>query len=135
VVGTRNAVDSPSFRLRLPCEPASVPQARAQVRKWCQELAIPDRLLADVLLAVGEAAANAVRHSGAAELETRGWTSETSLIVCVSDHGRGLPDHTPDTGYGLAVIHALTESVEFEDARPGTRVTMRFTGTVPREAS
>ena len=125
-VDTPNASESASFRRRLRCEPASVPHVRARVREWCHELGIPDDLLPDVLLAVTEAAANAVRHSGAADFEIRGWTSEASLIVCVSDHGRGRGEPSPETGYGLDIIRALSESAEFEDAQPGTRVTMRW---------
>jgi anti-sigma regulatory factor (Ser/Thr protein kinase) len=75
---------------------------------------------------VSEAAANAVRQAGAAEFEIHGRMSEGSLIVCVSDQGRGLREHAPDAGYGLLIIRKLTESVEFEDTQPGTRVTMRW---------
>jgi anti-sigma regulatory factor (Ser/Thr protein kinase) len=47
------------------------------------------------------------------------------VIVCVSDQGRGSSEPTPDTGYGIVIIRALTDSVDFEDTQPGTRVTMR----------
>jgi hypothetical protein len=62
----RTAAETPEFRLHLPCETASVPQARARVRAWCNELRIAGELNAAIQLAVTEAATNAVQHSGCA---------------------------------------------------------------------
>ncbi len=90
---------------------------------------MPADLIANVGLAVTEAAANAVRHSGCDDFEVRGWASDAILTVCVWDQGRGLDDPDPGAGLGIRIIRALAESVDFEDTHPGTRVTMRFSGT------
>lgn len=90
---------------------------------------MPADLIANVGLAVTEAAANAVRHSGCEEFEVRGWTTDAILTVSVWDHGRGLDDPNAGAGLGIRIIHALADSVVFEDTHPGTRVTMRFPGT------
>jgi serine/threonine-protein kinase RsbW len=114
-----------------------VPQGRAQVRAWCRNLGLPDEIVADIQLAVTEAAANAVRHSGCDEFEIRGWTSGGRLIVSVWDQGDGLRNPDPGAGLGIRIIRALAESVGFESMQPGTRVTMRFpvtrTGGRPSE--
>jgi serine/threonine-protein kinase RsbW len=106
-----------------------VPQGRAQVRAWCRHLGLRDEIIADIQLAVTEAAANAVRHSGCGEFEIRGWTSPGRLVVSVWDRGHGLSDPDPGAGLGIRIIRALAESVDFEATQPGTRVTMRFAVT------
>jgi serine/threonine-protein kinase RsbW len=119
-----------SFHVRLPCEAASVPQAREQVREWCHEARIRGDVVADVQLAVTEAVTNAVRHSACVDFEIQGWITRTTLIVSVWDHGRGRGDPEAGAGLGTRIIRALADSVDIEDAQPGTRVTMRF----PRHA-
>jgi two-component sensor histidine kinase len=89
---------------------------------------MPADLIVNVGLAVTEAAANAVRHSGCDDFEVRGWTTGASLIVCVWDQGRGRAHPDPGGGLGIRIVRALAESVDFEDTHPGTRVTMRFSG-------
>ena len=123
---TRAAAESADFRLRLPCEPASVPEVRARVREWCHKLALHDGLIADVQLALTEAATNAVRHSGCADFETQGWASNATVTVCVLDQGPGRDDPNPGGGMGTNLIRMLADSAEFQNAQPGTRVVMRF---------
>jgi serine/threonine-protein kinase RsbW len=96
------------------------------VREWCQALGLRHDTVADIQLAVTEAAANAVRHSGCDEFEIRGWVEGPSLTVCVSDGGRGLREPDPGAGLGIPILRQLAESVDFEATEPGTRVTMRF---------
>jgi anti-sigma regulatory factor (Ser/Thr protein kinase) len=122
----QTAAESADLHLRLPCQPASVPQARAQVRDWCLAARIQGDLLADVTLAVTEAATNAVHHSTCVDFEIQGWMRHATLIVSVWDHGRSRSDPQPGAGLGTRIIRALTQSVDFVDTKPGTRVTMRF---------
>jgi serine/threonine-protein kinase RsbW len=114
------------FHVRLECEAQSVPQARAQLREWWQHLFLPDNLLPDVQLAVTEAAANAVRHARCDYFDVDARLTDERLIVSVSDRGPGNPHASPGLGYGKEIIRTLATSVEFEDTKPGTRVTMRF---------
>lgn len=83
-------------------------------------------MIADIQLAVTEAAANAVRHSGCDEFEVRGCAGDLSLTISVRDRGHGLREPHPGAGLGLRILRALAESVEIEATEPGTRVTMRF---------
>jgi anti-sigma regulatory factor (Ser/Thr protein kinase) len=85
----QTAVDLAGFHLRLPCELTSVPRAREWVRDWCHRARIRGDVVADVLLAVTEAAANAVRHSACVDFEIQGWMRHATLIVSVWDEGRG----------------------------------------------
>jgi anti-sigma regulatory factor (Ser/Thr protein kinase) len=123
---THTAPQSADLHLRLPCDPTSVPQARAQVRDWCLAARIQGHLVADVQLAVTEAATNAVLHSTCVDFEIQGWMRHATLIVSVWDQGRDRSDSQPGAGLGTRIIRTLTESVDFVDTAPGTRVTMRF---------
>jgi anti-sigma regulatory factor (Ser/Thr protein kinase) len=130
VVRTKQTSDLANLHLRLPCEPTSVPRARERVREWCHQLLIRGDLVADVLLAVTEAAANAVCPSACVDFEIQGWTRHATLIVSVWDRGQGRGEPEPGAGLGTPIIRALADSVDIEDTQPGTRVTMRF----PRRA-
>jgi anti-sigma regulatory factor (Ser/Thr protein kinase) len=91
-----------------------------------EHLFLPDNLLPDVQLAVTEAAANAVRHARCDYFDVDARLTDERLIVSVSDRGPGNPHASPGLGYGKEIIRTLATSVEFEDTKPGTRVTMRF---------
>lgn len=126
---TPTAAESAEFQLRLPCDPASVPQARHRVRGWCHDARIRGDIVANVQLAVTEAATNAVRHTDCVDFEIQGRLDEATLTVSVWDQGRERSDLKPSAGMGTRIIRALTDSVDFEDTHPGTRVTMRFHAT------
>ena len=132
----QTAAESAHFHQQLPCEPTSVPRARQRVRDWCHQARIRGDVVANVQLAVTEAASNAVRHSKSADFEIEGWIRHTTLIVSVRDQGRGRGEPDPGAGLGTRIITALADSVDFEDTHPGTRVTMRFRlHAAPRGAS
>ena len=118
------AAEMGDFQVCLPCEPASVPEAKVRVREWCKSIGALRAVMSDVQLAITEAASNAVRHSGGADFEVLGQVTESSLIVSVWN--RGQVDVHPGAGVGLEIMHGLAESVDFENTRPGARVTMRF---------
>jgi anti-sigma regulatory factor (Ser/Thr protein kinase) len=114
------------LRVRLACEPASVPVARSWLREWWQSMGLPGELPPHIQLALTEAVTNAVRHAGCDDFEVAPVLTEESVILSVCDQGRGEEQADPGLGLGIAIIEALATSVDFEDIRPGFRVTMRF---------
>ncbi len=81
------------LRIQLPAIPASLAVIRARLRSWLPTAAVNASAAADVLLAVGEAASNAVEHAvrGAArdvELEVTARATATGLALTVKDNGR-----------------------------------------------
>ena len=84
------------MRIRLPAIPASLAVIRAHLRSWLPTAAVNASTAADLLLAVGEAASNAVEHAvrGAArnvELEITARATDTGLALTVKDNGRWHP--------------------------------------------
>ena len=122
-----------ALRERLPAEPAQLSVMRREVRRWAAAAGLtPDRS-DDLLLALGEAAANAVEHAyrdGA----TGDWTYEVdrdgdgSVRVVVQDWGswRPPPADPGFRGRGVAFVHHLADEVDIERGASGTTVRFRL---------
>jgi anti-sigma regulatory factor (Ser/Thr protein kinase) len=121
--------------LRLPAEPDQVPVARRAVAEFCEQFGMPAPLIDDVKLVVTEACTNVVLHAyGVAEprptFDLHAHVEHGSLLVSVSDQGRGIAAPSPNRGLGLGLRLALqlAGGVHTRDADGGlgTRLTMRF---------
>jgi PAS domain S-box-containing protein len=123
---------------RLPADPAQLAVVRRTVRQWAASAGLGDDLSEDLLLAMGEAAANAVEHAyrdGASgdwyyEVARRG---DGSLDVLVQDWGswRPPPADPGFRGRGVEFVRHLADEVSFERGVTGT--TVRFRLGVPAD--
>ncbi len=130
----------PGLEFSLPHDPARLLRARARIREYLSHLTLDDALVDDVVLAVMEAATNALQHSGGSSaIGISLSVVDGELLASVSDDGCGFdeslcrPDEIPDLtspgGRGLFLIARLMDGVEFRfDA--GTEVRMRKRLTV-----
>jgi serine/threonine-protein kinase RsbW len=115
--------------IELPAQPRSVASARHAVADFCVGRALDHHAVA---IAVSEAVTNAVVHAypvgvdGGIRLVAT--LHAASLVVKVSDHGRGMTPRieSPGMGIGLGLIAKLSDSFEIHDARNGTTLTMCF---------
>ncbi|GIE27268.1 hypothetical protein Ait01nite_003130 [Actinoplanes italicus] len=122
-------VTEPSeFVLRLPAEPGRLTVLRRRLEDFLAAHEVPDEDAFDLVVAVSEAAANAIEHPiDPAEPAIRVTASMEpgAVLVTVRDTGNWRP--ATDAGFrgrGLALIGALTElSVHRSDE--GTEVTLR----------
>ena len=126
------------FQRVFPARPEELRVMRLELRAWLddQELSRSDREA--VVLAVGEACANAVEH---AYVEAQGGDVsvelsmlDDSLVVAVRDFGswRAVPHDDPDRGRGYEIMRALSERVDIESGPDGTIVTMYLPHGVDR---
>jgi anti-sigma regulatory factor (Ser/Thr protein kinase) len=119
------------MKLVLPAEPASVPKLRHRVSSFAREHGLaPDRV-ADVALAVSEAATNAVKYADAADaegvVELSGSLEDDWLQVTVRDRGEGFGKGSVDgLGLGLSIIARLADELRIVQEGDGTEVRMRF---------
>ena len=124
--------DPAPLRIRLPAIPASLAVIRGHLRNWLPAAASA-AAAADVLLAIGEAASNAVEHAvrGATrdvELEITVRTTSTGLALTVADNGHW---HAPTStvpgqrGHGSRLMRALVDTVTITPTPQGTTVEMR----------
>lgn len=117
--------------ITLPAAASSLAISRGRMREWLAEAGLDPELCADVLLAVGEATANATEHAvvGAdrqVHLTVSAALTGNRLQLTVSDDGRWKPATTPrgHRGHGIHLINALVDTVALTTAPDGTTVEM-----------
>jgi anti-sigma regulatory factor (Ser/Thr protein kinase) len=124
-------------------DPVHLPHIRAQTRRWLASLALDEDTKHDLVLAVNEAASNAMEHAytvaDPADLVTMSfWTDPQHLYVEVADHGRWRqPETDPGhRGRGILIMHQVVGSVSIQKDPDGTRVLLRHpTGELMNHAT
>ena len=114
----------------FPAQPSSLFDIREFIRGRSQEAALAGDAMNDLVLAVSEACANAVLHSGTDSIVVK-WESSRGVVrVEVVDHGvfqRHVPLAVVDDrqGHGIPLMIALVDEVDIREGtenRPGTVV-------------
>lgn len=112
--------------------PRQLARIRAEVRRWLTPLTLPADAKQDLVLAVSEAASNAIEHAytsttpdGTVELTF--WTEAGALCIEIVDRGHWkTPSTQPDgRGRGLPIMRTLVEFVMIHYDTRGTRVLLR----------
>jgi anti-sigma regulatory factor (Ser/Thr protein kinase) len=132
----------PPLESRLPAQPARLAHVRRAVVAWGDAAALPEDVVEDLQLALGEALANAIEHAYRGQPAGEcayavSWTPDGGIDVRVDDFGtwRPVPADPGFRGRGLLLIHQLAEHVVVEPA-PHGGTTVRFRVPVrsrPRE--
>ena len=122
--------------IRLPANADQVPVARKAVAEFCERCGMGAPVIDDVKLVVTEACTNVVlhaydgSHSPDSTFEVSAHLESGTLILSVSDEGRGIgaPSTNRGLGLGLRLALQLSGGVHTRDGRGGlgTRLTMRF---------
>jgi PAS domain S-box-containing protein len=120
------------FRRVFPARPEELRELRAALRAWLTERQIGHPMLSAVLLAVGEACANAIEHAylgsepGDVSVEIEE-DAERSLVVVVRDFGRlRQPWKSTDRGRGTAIMSQLVTDFSRDSTPTGTTVRFRL---------
>jgi len=121
----------PMVRQSAPARPELLADMRTEMRSWLGSQGVPDAVIEDVVLAAGEAAANALEHAyvGRTDVGSLEWGMSLEpgrgIVVSVRDHGtwRGA-GADPDRGNGLKLIRALMDDVDVDSSGIGTTVMM-----------
>jgi anti-sigma regulatory factor (Ser/Thr protein kinase) len=106
---------------------------REIVRARARGAGLPPHRVVDLVLAVGEATANTVRHAGGAGT-LRIWQDKTEIVCEVSDGGsmkdpqagRRPPAAGTRGGQGLWIIHQACDQVEVTSGDAGTVLRMHM---------
>ena len=127
--------EEPHVRLTMPARPEGVGVIRQALAGVADALDIDAAILADMKMAVTEAATNVVVHAYDEEeegvLDVEMLAGEDGLTIVVRDHGSGMSPaqrkrDAPALGLGLPVIAALSDAFELRAEGKGTEVRMRF---------
>jgi len=115
--------------LCLPRDSSTLPVVRHIAACALKELGVEDEAIDDVALALTEASANVVKHSGTDDsYEVQVSIENQQCEIRVIDTGRGFDSSSlavamaapsAEQGRGMALIEALVDSVRFE-SRPET---------------
>jgi anti-sigma regulatory factor (Ser/Thr protein kinase) len=123
----------PRLLVHEAARPERLTAVRRELRAWLRSAGVPERAVADVVLACGEALANAVEHAhseqngeGSVTLEAR-LHPPGEIVARIRDDGRWRNWTTADDrGRGLAVMRSLMGSVDVAVGGDGTVVTLRY---------
>ena len=118
--------------LSFPADQDQLTPVRAALRGWLGRCGLSHRMTQDVLVAAGEACANAIEHghrdAPGAGIRLRAEATVTRLRVTVADSGSwrpARPSPDPLRGHGIALMRALMEHVTVEAGVTGTTVDMQ----------
>jgi serine/threonine-protein kinase RsbW len=119
------------FRYELMASPSELATLRNALRSWLAAHDVDDSDVQQVLLAAGEATANAIEHGfgsdGRGTVRVEGTIdTEGRLTITVQDQGGWLDRPSdPDRGRGAHIMRAMMDEVEILGSRTGTEVRMR----------
>ncbi|WP_433246804.1 ATP-binding protein [Streptosporangium sp. CA-135522] len=121
------------FSLALPREAIGIPMVRRALGDSLRSLGVTEDCVSDILLAVTEACANAVRHGGPANrYEVEAAVGYGRCDVRIIDRGHGLtrvPEQHPsadiENGRGILIMQAVVDEISF-DITPGRGTTVHL---------
>ncbi|GHE37730.1 hypothetical protein GCM10017673_45250 [Streptosporangium violaceochromogenes] len=121
------------FSLALPREAIGIPMVRRALGDSLRSLGVTEDCVSDILLAVTEACANAVRHGGPANrYEVEVAIGHGRCDVRIIDMGQGLvrvPEQYPpadtENGRGLLIMQAVVDEISF-GITPGRGTTVHL---------
>ena len=105
---------------------------RHRLATWLRGAAIPEGMIADIVLAVNEAAANSIEHAyrghKPAKVRVEGENDGARVHVRIVDKGSWKPESADPgvRGRGLLLIRAVSDWLEMECTPSGTTVDMSF---------
>ena len=115
--------------IAFPARPQSSPSMRRALREFLAPLRLDPERLEDVVLAAGEAIANAIEHAyrgGRGTVRLRAFATPTHLIVEVSDRGSWRLGGEAERGHGLGLMRALVDRVAVESTHEGTKIRLEL---------
>ena len=121
------SVTGPMDRLHLrpPAEPEALASVRDALRQWLGEVGLGEQDAYDVLVASGEACANAIEHAygpGEASFEVKAWVENGKVAVSVRDYGEWRQPRGRERGRGLDLMRQLMDSADVSRDVEGTTV-------------
>jgi serine/threonine-protein kinase RsbW len=130
--------DGATVRLTIPARAEYITLCRLALTGIARVRDLSDELLADLKLALTEAASNSVRHAysddHAGVVEISYQLLSDKLVIEVTDEGEGFdpgdaegaPDELSEGGLGIAIIRAIADDVQIGTQADGRGSRLRF---------
>ena len=118
-------LDPAHLRIALPTIPSSLRTLRLSLRRWLEVGRVREPALSDIMVACGEAGANAIQHAygpngGSFELEAKRETDR--IVIWIRDSGAWRFPRNGDGGRGLMIMERVMDSVNVIKSPGGTTV-------------
>ncbi|MCX4751046.1 SpoIIE family protein phosphatase [Kitasatospora sp. NBC_01287] len=119
------------LEVSFPAESEQLAPVRKALRAWLDQCGLPTQTVQNVLVAAGEACANAIehghRHAPGAQIRLRAAATAADLRLTVADSGNWKvpqPEANAHRGRGVALMNALMQQVTITPGTAGTIVDM-----------
>ncbi len=118
------------FDVEFAPQPESLASMRELLRRWLRHAGANDNELAEIVTACGEAATNAIEHSGApasTSCELSGRLVGRKVELTLRDRGVWRPPRDGEGGRGLVLMRALVDELDVTSTGQGTTVRLSRT--------
>ncbi|MEV7802040.1 SpoIIE family protein phosphatase [Microbispora sp. NPDC088329] len=121
------------LEMTFPAESSQLAPVRKALRSWLGQCDLPTQIVQNILVAAGEACANAIehghRHTPGDTVRLRAEASVDELRLVVADSGRWKspqPEANAHRGRGVALMRAMMQQVTITPGPYGTTVDMQM---------
>jgi GAF domain-containing protein len=121
--------DNPPLHLRVPAVATSLGLIRAGLRRWLAGVGVGDKRGFDVLLGVGEAAANAVAHAygpGGGAIAVEVSSTDGVILATIRDTGTWRLPRGENRGRGITIMEGCADEMTVDTTDAGTEVRLTF---------
>jgi anti-sigma regulatory factor (Ser/Thr protein kinase)/putative methionine-R-sulfoxide reductase with GAF domain len=121
--------DLPPLQVKVPAVATSLILVRTALRRWLSAMGVADRDEFNVMLAVGEAAANVVSHAygpsgGVVDIDLS--CTAGDIVATIRDSGRWRLPRGENRGRGINIMENCADEVSVDTTEAGTEVRLRF---------
>lgn len=121
----------------VPAQPQSLQRIRFEMRRWLLAVDAPPRVVANLLVAVGEACTNAIEHAYGPEggiVTVHLELQPPDVVATVRDTGQWRSPHGKDRGRGTLFMRDCVDDLRIDQGPQGTKVVIRrsLTDVAPR---
>jgi len=123
------------YSMTVDADPARLVELRSTLRGWLADSGVPSDLVFDILVATGEACANAIEHAygpGGGQIEMTLAKSDEYLEATIRDHGAWREPRGRHRGRGLSMMRRLAASVDVVSGADGTQIRLGWKLRSPR---
>ncbi|HEX6286888.1 MAG TPA: SpoIIE family protein phosphatase, partial [Acidimicrobiia bacterium] len=137
VLVVKPGMDPDEFHEVFPARPDELRNLRTSLREWSEARGLSDGVSDDLLISVGEAMANSVRHAYrdavGGDVTVRITLVNEHLNVSVADRGKWRDpfDEEAFPGLGTSIIDSVSQNLTIDKSGSGTLVTFRIPVSAP----
>ena len=121
---------SDHFEVTFAPEPESLADMRSLLRRWLRHVGAGEAEMAEIVIACGEAATNALEHSGAGAstpFDFSGRVHGRRVELEVRDHGAWRPPREGEGGRGMSLMRGFMDAIDVTSTPQGTTVRLSRT--------